>query len=132
MAAETIKVRFFTLKKDEIVLRKVTAICTIRRPLSPLWTGDLYLTTERLLWVRHRLSLPFPKPVALEIPLRDIRHIHIERLWKLGAGMGVETDSQYYGFSLYRLVIFAYFGNVGLTEAWYSAIAEAKAQIEST
>ena len=81
-------------------------------------TRDLYLTSRRLVWVAHRIRLPFTAMLSERQVV--LRFEEIERCYARAFSLSVEAGGNRFRFSLYRWVTPLLWWR--LTRRWVSAI----------
>lgn len=111
-------IRGVALEAGERVLRKAHAALDISE------TGDLYLTSRRLVWVSHRIRIPGVKDRQIVVPLADIQACHVVHILWVMYAIEIETQSQTQ-FMLYRW-IGPLLGWRGLMNQWARAINETR------
>ena len=94
------------LADGEKILIKCKATCTVG--LRSLWQGDLYLTSNRLIWLRHGFSLPFPKPDSIEINVVDITRVKFSDAAGTFGILWIDAAGKRYSFIPYRFVLAAW------------------------
>jgi len=91
-----------------------------------MWrTGNLYLTTRRLIWLSYRWRLPWVKPDRIVLSLDGIEQVKMNSYLWIFPELEVDTKSAQYTFSLYRWIAPA-IGWLGLTRRWVQRINEAR------
>jgi hypothetical protein len=77
-------------RSDTVLKESRATLVNVRRPYLN-GVGRLYLTRDRLVWKRSRLSLPGPGPTLLTIPLDEILRCEANEV-----GLRVVTSSATY------------------------------------
>jgi hypothetical protein len=117
MVVRQVRIRGVPPEPGETLLRKVHAT------VGGLYrTGDLYLTSRRLVWVAHRLSrllTLFLSDRQILIPLREI-----DECYPKAFSLLIEANGRTYRFSLYRWFTPLLWWR--LTRRWAAAINEAR------
>lgn len=91
------------LRQGESIVTRCKASCAIGR--RSLWQGDLYLTSQRLIWRRHGFSPPFPKPDGIEIAISSIGRVEAKDMVGALGFLYVNTSDKKYTFVPYHWIL---------------------------
>ena len=117
------KIRGVTLRQDETVAGKIHAT------LDGLHNGgDLYLTSQRLIWVAHRVRPPLTFLFGERLVSMDLADI--AACYARGTAVVVEAGGKAYKFRVYRWFTRAF--GWGLSRKWALAIDDARSRATSS
>ena len=117
------------LHPGEVVYRKDYASpMALPWPIFP--SGELYLTNQRLIWVRAHVSIMPWFRHSIEIPLKEIRRCRVSRFWRRMGPMGgaavllVEDQKDAWILTFTRRRGPLYWPSVNAPEEWLHAIRD--------
>jgi hypothetical protein len=89
------------LEPGEVLVKEAWCRAVCRKPLLLLYQGKLFLTSLRLVYLKHRLALPLPRQWRVEVPYECITRARLAAGPLIWPTITIETEDHIYDFSLY-------------------------------